>query len=122
MNQRSPDLKTVRSDTKRALDALDSLEKKVRATLYTEENNAAILKGLLPGDKAAIEAMTWEEVQQLTLAVAALKPTLAGNVKQHLDEVNKLLAYPPGRESPSLFRRDPKLLDQKLFDLRQSLR
>jgi Cytochrome c554 and c-prime len=121
MSRPSPDVKTIGDETKKALAALYGLAKKVRALKYNNDDIAAILKRILPGDKADIEALTWDEVQQLTLAIAALKPTLAGKGKEQLDDITRLLAYPPGRESPSLFRHDTKLLDQKLFDLRQSL-
>jgi hypothetical protein len=120
MSQRLPERKTAGNKTTTVLAALKALEKQVLATQYTEGIAAAIVKNLAAVDDDA-SPLTWEEVQQFTLAVAALRPNLPAAAKKHLDDVNTLLAYPPGSESPSHFRRG-KQLDNALLDLRKALR
>src|SRR5207248_1158065 len=111
----------ARKDAGAALAALRVLGDQVRNTRYDQETVAAILKKMASTDDQAMPRMSWEEMQQFTLAVAALRP----NLKSHLDRVNEMLAYPPGGESPARFRRTPRAdsdLDEAVRALRKALR
>ena len=77
------------------LPKLDALLKAVADAKYDAKTVAELLAAVRsPRD---LNAMRWEQLEQLALALGALEPKSS----PALESVYKILAFPPGYESPA---------------------
>jgi hypothetical protein len=73
---------------------------------FNAETTSKILSWIRTEGEKDRKALNWDEIEQLTLAVSALSSSNE-QTRRALEALWKTdLAYPPGRESPTAFRRD----------------
>jgi hypothetical protein len=103
MEQPYPDPSQVRLHVKEASDRLDELLKTTAQERFNEARIKRVLERLdRRADKA--DSFSWDEAEQLLLAVAALQPNPQGEKAERRKELFKKLAYPSGYESPHDYR------------------
>jgi hypothetical protein len=107
-------------DPKKVTDQADAIKKALKERLQAVNGAAYDAKGAkavlaaLARRKDRVKGMSWDEVQQLALAVGALQPATGEKaLLEPLGELYRSLAFPPGFESPATFRRD-NTLDKQL--------
>jgi hypothetical protein len=123
MNKSNPDAKRAADQARAAAELLKALSAEAKGARY---DSAAVEKMLAAatapaGDPEKSKVLTWDQVTQIALGVAALRQAArdlgapAGASK--LDALFGDLAYPPGYESPHTFRRDEGKLESELIQL-----
>jgi hypothetical protein len=98
MEQPDPDPSQVRLHVKEVSDRLDELLKSAAQQRFDQ----VLAQLALRANKA--DSFSWDEAEQLVLAVAALQPNPQGEKARLRKELFQKLAYPSGYESPHDYR------------------